>query len=153
MSCEVIDIDAIKSYLLLNQYDESGIECFFYNVSDDLGVKMFDSRNERNESYDNQLYVYNKCGLAPKVYDKFDIVMPDGRKSYCYLTERVKILCRTDMPSDAKKKAYHKWQTEIEEVVEELRGIGIVYQDTHSGNFGINKSGQMVVIDFGYGYV
>lgn len=130
--------------------DGSGRHCEFIQLTNKVGIKMYDYRECRNEAVEKQR-IAHKHGYAPKVLKKVNV----GDK-FGYLTEIVDcVLCdrynidqhkNGRLITSAEKKRIQRIN---DEVIEILKDHGLFQgADACSFNFGYYK-GKIVQIDFG----
>lgn len=131
----------------------NGIDCHFINLDDQWGIKVYEYKDRRDMSVENQTLM-SKHGYAPKVGPVFDI----GEK-FCYVTEKATPLIEQEKGESER----HYWnrffttplpkgfQTEEDfdesrELINKMREEGFIMHDNHAGNFG-RLNGKIVCID------
>lgn len=130
--------------------DGSGRHCEFIQLTDKVGIKMYDYRDFRNETVEKQR-IAHKHGYAPKVLKKVNV----GDK-FGYLTELVDcVLCdrynvdqhkNGRLITNSERDAIYRIN---QEVIDTLEEYGFTqHPDPCSFNFGYYK-GKIVQIDFG----
>lgn len=130
--------------------DGSGRHCEFIQLTNKVGIKMYDYREDRNEAVEKQRIAY-KHDYAPKVLKKVNV----GDK-FGYLTEIVDcVLCETynvDRHKNGRVITRVERKT-IERINDEVINLLDEYGFTQGAdscpfNFGYYK-GKIVQIDFG----
>lgn len=139
-------------------YDGKGVECRFYRLSDTIGFKFYDDERVARNTFCTQAY-YHHFGLAPACWDLGEIVVC-GKVYSGYFTEVVTpiidIYNATQMAKPSRKisAAFDNWIYDIaSELCCELNRINPAFDfsaDMHSGNFGIDSNGNIVVIDMSH---
>jgi len=74
-----------------DDYQSNGRHCRFYEINNKIALKVYDSINIRDKTYNNQK-VLAKLGFAPEVYEKIDI----DNANFCYVTEVVDLIGNDD---------------------------------------------------------
>lgn len=130
--------------------DESshGRESDFFDLGNGWGIKVYDEEIRREVSYVCQTEAA-KHGLAPATGDKFDI-----EDRYCYVTEVVETIVPYDTPEghdflDDMFSEDEHWLDERNQCEVEIEErLGFVYTDPHVGNWGRDKHGTLIPIDW-----
>lgn len=135
----------IKTY----DSDQSGRHCRFIKVTDKIGLKLYCDKEQRDESYARQRLAH-KHGYAPKAFKKFTF----GKDNYGYLTEIVTVFKEVyntntigvTVTSIQRDKIYKL----ADEICEFFHKHGMNAKvDPCMFNFGRDKTGKIVQIDFG----
>jgi hypothetical protein len=126
---------------------ERGIHASFKKITDQWGVKFYDSKYIRDETYDLQKMAH-AIDCAPALGEKFEVNTPRTGTIYGYVTE-----CVVRMGSDKDENDMYARSEEMKdlpeyvELIESLKSIMDV-DDMHGGNVGYLANGRMVAIDF-----
>lgn len=142
-----------------------GATAIFIPINDDWGVKFFPSMDVRNMAYEKQKK-FADLGFAPEVGDTIELpgkgVLARNQFSnkfykFGYYTERVTpILDYEDLESlyhpiqgvDVEKEVFEIYGKKVNDLINKIKNAKLRMYDIHAGNFGIDKNGNMVVIDF-----
>lgn len=127
-----------------------GCSCYFIQLDDNWGIKVYGNGRECEQAYERQKRMYS-LGFAPEVGAMFAI----GYKS-CYVTEVAEPVVVGDKMSlkqwsILEQKARDKnpyIDEEIADLTEKMSDADYHMDDCHYGNFGYLR-GTLVAIDFG----
>lgn len=143
ITSEIIDkIESSKS-------DASGRHCRYYQLNEQEGLKLWNSKRSRNEAYDMQSYCHD-FGLAPYVGAKVEIETCEGMK-YGYITQHLVVVSQY---IDSKNLSHiddtiaEAW-TKIDLLEAKYKTFGVIYDDITLYNTGIMPNGEYCAIDFG----
>mgnify|MGYP001565948063 CR=1 FL=1 len=118
-----------------------GVSCYYYSLKDgtDTGIKFFENKRECEQSKYYQ-HIASLSGLSPRCWGS---VYSNG--FFGYFTEEIEMLHKLynlkNLPRKIKK--------EIENLAKELEETCDIQVDWNYRNFGINKFGELMYVDFG----
>lgn len=118
-----------------------GISSYYYQVNDDWGIKFFHKRDERDYSKTFQKSNY-LAGLAPSVGNNVN-----HQGYYGYFTEHVDMINKIYKHFD---NIPNKILKQIDTLSEDIKMSSDFDIDKNWHNFGINKNGKLICVDFGY---
>ena len=116
-----------------------GVSSYYYSLKNGTGIKFFENKRECEQSkyYQN---IANKSGLAPKCWGS---IYTEG--FYGYYVEEVEMLHKLyswkNIPRNIKR--------EIENLAKQLTECCDTEVDWNYRNFGIDRFGNLVYVDFG----
>jgi hypothetical protein len=137
----------------------NGCQCKFVPLDDKWAIKLYKSRQKRDETYDNQKMCFD-VGYAPELGERIDL--PNGPMRYGYITEIVETIFNTadyDLDADCSEDEDDEYSEVLDwegENYSELNRIkrflyqktGWEFRDDHAFNWGM-KDGKLIPIDFG----
>jgi hypothetical protein len=130
-----------------------GVHTSFFTLTDDVGVRIYRNTKYAQLSCAAQ-HMAAKLGFAPKVLSSV-YVCGDGEEFSFYLTEVVQVAgeylrnIRYDDSDDAEYFSERsRLMCTIDTIAEKLTAYGYKVTDTHDGNYGLDKDGNVVLIDF-----
>ena len=125
------------------KFASSGCSCVYFPISKLIGVKIYQSKRERDSTHSKQLYA-SKFGLAPLVGDQFSFncinVHHDMQQHVTYKTVYGYLTQNVQVPKRLCEKLQYKLQEELEQ-------IGLINDDLYYGNVGWIGN-RLVCIDF-----
>jgi hypothetical protein len=154
----MFDMKELADLVNGNDWHDSpaGGTAYFVPIDNEWGIKVYSYKDKRDQSYTTQRVVYEMGGPAPAVGATFDV----GDK-FAYITERVEMLYDEDEYLEWKKttgwedeynprmKAKAEYRDLINSTTREIKEEYHHYiWDTHPGNYGFNKEGRLVYIDW-----
>lgn len=143
----------------------SGVSAVFIPIDAKWAIKLFRSREQRDEVRDLQA-IFANCGYGPEVGEDIDLPEKIDKYRFGYFTEIVKTCVpginrdnHTDEEQEVRYELFREFErdygdeyTEGSEVHTALRNAfdatGIELGDMHGGNLGW-KDGKIIPIDFG----
>lgn len=150
-----IDFTTAFAKISSGQYDDKGRFCFYIKIDEKYGLKTYTQESMRNATFDMQQTVF-KLGLAPEVFEKFQIDMPNGSKVFGYVTEHCETLRDRFRKMRQEKDLNlftpnidYDFRTKMLETQDALVNQGWYDPDAHLGNYGIRANGDVVCLDVG----
>lgn len=127
---------------------EAGCSAYYVKLDKDIGLKFFYNKKNRDYTYKKHSEAHS-VGVGPEVGSKVTFELQGKRlvskKVYGYLIEHVDV-AMIKWP----KRGTEEWEDEgLLELEDRCIQNELPWPDLHSGNFGVNKKGQLVRIDFG----
>lgn len=125
----------------------NGISCYYIQLNDSLGIKVFHNKYERDTAFQKQKLAALD-GYGPEVGIIFDI-----QNKYCYTTQHAQTLvdCIGGFTAADEREARRKFpglDEKISKLLTETTGKEYQSFDNHYGNFGFIGE-KLVLIDFG----
>ena len=149
---DVVGKTPVESY-------EKGVCAKFARINDEWGIKLYRDEYTRDKTYRFQ-DLANSVECAPRLGDKFSVVLPDDKTYYGYITEcitetflkrylnRLGLECNSDEHYDLLDEMEE--DEEFKTLCRDINSIGISTNDMHASNVGYLPNGRLVAIDFSH---
>lgn len=138
-----------------NQYPESGLHCFYFQLDDHTGLKCYHDEIRRDSAFAAQKQAFSQR-LAPAVGKVVEVTVQRCKsqkptKFYAYTTEHMKLVSQAvnqKLISGALAKEINKLANKIDKITQA--------HDTHQANVGFRciakkKPRKLYWLDFGFG--
>lgn len=136
---------------------KNGVSSFFVRLDENHGLKYTYSMILRNQMYDSQRRAF-AIGIAPEPFDLVEFTLPGKGTQYGYVTEAIPATFWDQYvdewangplpgPDPRIEEPHRSNNAMLRERLEDIGLLDIAY-DLHSRNWGYDKNGKPVCIDF-----